>query len=87
MADKGCLPCCTLALLKEMDIPVVLVDRDVSSSNGRRSEYDLVGIDNFAAGYQLGELMVPAPHTRRCPGCCRCGAALELAECGRDQDW
>lgn len=47
-----------LALLKEMDIPVVLVDRDVSSSNGRRSEYDLVGIDNFAAGYQLGELMV-----------------------------
>ena len=43
-----------LALLKEMDIPVVLVDRDVSSSNGRRSEYDLVGIDNFAAGYRLG---------------------------------
>ena len=49
-----------LAVLKELDIPVVLVDRDVASSKGRRSEYDLVGIDNFAAGYQLGELMVAA---------------------------
>ena len=46
-----------LALLKEMDIPVVLIDRDISSVAGR-SAYDLVGIDNFDAGYRLGELMV-----------------------------
>lgn len=46
-----------LELLKGMNIPVVLIDRDVSSVSGR-SDYDLVGIDNFEAGYRLGELMV-----------------------------
>ena len=46
-----------LAVLNELDIPVVLIDRDVSTSTGR-SRYDLVGIDNFLAGYQLGEVMV-----------------------------
>ena len=46
-----------LTLLKNMDIPVVLIDRDIQTANGR-SSYDLVGIDNFLAGYQLGELMV-----------------------------
>jgi len=45
-----------LTLMKDMDIPVVLIDRDVSSTSGR-STYDLVGIDNFGAGYRLGELM------------------------------
>lgn len=48
-----------LTLLKGMDIPVVLIDRDISSGSGR-SEYDLVGIDNFGAGYRLGELMASA---------------------------
>lgn len=48
-----------LTLLKGMSIPVVLIDRDVSSASGR-SGYDLVGIDNFDAGYRLGELMAEA---------------------------
>ena len=48
-----------LSLLKGMNIPVVLIDRDVPSSSGR-SDYDLVGIDNFGAGYRLGELMAEA---------------------------
>ena len=48
-----------LAILKGMDIPIVLVDRDISTIRGR-SEYDLVGIDNFCAGYQLGEMMIKA---------------------------
>ena len=48
-----------LTLLKDMDIPVVLIDRDISSGSGR-SGYDLVGIDNFDAGYRLGELMAEA---------------------------
>lgn len=48
-----------LAILKGMDIPIVLVDRDIPTPGGR-SEYDLVGIDNFRAGYQLGEMMIKA---------------------------
>jgi len=48
-----------LALLKSMDIPVVLIDRDIPSPDHVRA-YDLVGIDNFTAGSQLGELMVGA---------------------------
>ncbi len=48
-----------LSMLKEMQIPVVLIDRDISSSGGR-SAYDVVAIDNFRAGYELGETMVAA---------------------------
>ena len=48
-----------LAILKGMDIPIVLVDRDIPTTRGR-SEYDLVGIDNFRAGYLLGEMMIKA---------------------------
>ena len=48
-----------LSTLKALDIPVVLIDRDISSS-GARSDYDLVGIDNVRAGYQLGAHMVAA---------------------------
>ena len=48
-----------LAILKGMNIPIVLVDRDIPTPGGR-SEYDLVGIDNFRAGYQLGEMMIKA---------------------------
>lgn len=47
-----------LSLLDSMSIPVVLIDRAVVS--GKRSPYDLVGIDNFGAGYRLGELMIAA---------------------------
>ena len=47
-----------LSLLDEMEIPVVLIDRDVTDTE--RSAYDLVGIDNFDAGSRLGELMVAA---------------------------
>ena len=47
-----------LALMKGMDIPVVLIDCDISDSE--RSAYDLVGIDNFNAGYRLGERMAAA---------------------------
>lgn len=45
-----------LSLLETMDIPVVLIDRDIVSPTGR-SSYDLVGINNFSAGYRLGQLM------------------------------
>ena len=48
-----------LSVLRGMDIPVVLIDRDIPSSAGR-SDLDLVGIDNFDAGYRLGELMAEA---------------------------
>ena len=55
-----------LALLKRMDIPIVLIDRDLGPLPQARA-YDLVGIDNFAAGYALGELMVRAGARRiRC---------------------
>ena len=46
-----------LAVLKAMDIPVVLIDRDVVPPPGR-SSYDLVGIDNFLVGYRAGVHMV-----------------------------
>ena len=48
-----------LSVLKRRDIPVVLIDRDIQVPGGR-SAYDLVGIDNFRAGYRLGEVMVRA---------------------------
>ena len=47
-----------LTLMKDMDIPVVLIDCDISDSE--RSAYDLVGIGNFNAGYRLGERMAAA---------------------------
>ena len=46
-----------LSILDSLSVPVVLIDRAVASA-GRR--YDLVGIDNFGAGYRLGELMIAA---------------------------
>lgn len=45
-----------LSVLDRIDIPVVLIDRDVPQTGAGR-KYDLVGIDNFDAGYRLGELM------------------------------
>lgn len=45
------------ALLSEADIPIVLLDRDLAPYPSR-SRFDLVGIDNFAAGYMLAEHLV-----------------------------
>ena len=41
-------------LLRQAGIPVVLLDRDLESFPSR-SDFDLVGIDNVAAGYLLAE--------------------------------
>ena len=46
-----------LAILKSARIPVVLLDRDVVPLP-RRSDYDLVGIDNFRAGYVAAEHLI-----------------------------
>jgi DNA-binding LacI/PurR family transcriptional regulator len=43
--------------LDNANIPVVLLDRDITPFP-QRSKHDLVGIDNFAAGYLLGSHMI-----------------------------
>jgi LacI family transcriptional regulator len=43
--------------LRQAGIPVVLLDRDIGAFPNR-SAYDLVGIDNFAGGYQLAEHLI-----------------------------
>ncbi len=43
--------------LSHAGIPLVLLDRDIHSFP-RRSGFDLVGIDNFAAGYLLAEHLI-----------------------------
>src|SRR5262249_42223417 len=43
--------------LKQAGIPVVLLDRDLGAFP-RRSEYDIVGVDNFAGGYALAEHLI-----------------------------
>ena len=45
------------AILKEAGIPVVLLDRDLAAFP-QRSQFDLIGIDNFAVGYTLGRHLV-----------------------------
>ncbi len=44
-------------MLSQAGIPVVLLDRDISSFP-KRNPYDLVCMDNFSAGYLLAEHMV-----------------------------
>lgn len=46
-----------VSILEQAGVPVVLLDYDIEPSP-RRSKYDLVGIDNFAAGRRLGEHLV-----------------------------
>ena len=85
-----------LSLLKSMDIPVVLIDRDISVRPMERV-YDLVGIDNFGAGYALGELMVRAGarriaylHFRDSASTIRrriCGAAQAVIDAGLQWSW
>ena len=43
--------------LRQAGIPVVLIDRDISPFP-TRSEFDLVGVDNFAGGYMLAEHLI-----------------------------
>lgn len=46
-----------LNVLKAAGVPVVIIDWDIVPSP-RRSEFDLVGIDNFDAGRRMGEHLV-----------------------------
>lgn len=48
-----------VAILKAAGIAVVLLDRDLEPFPGR-SDFDLVGIDNFAAGHLLGTHLAQA---------------------------
>lgn len=43
--------------LREAGIPVVLIDRDLTNYP-RRSDFDLVGIDNLAGGYMIAEHLI-----------------------------
>ena len=43
--------------LRQAGIPVVLLDRDMGAFPNR-SAFDLVGVDNFAGGYQLAEHLI-----------------------------
>ena len=43
--------------LREAGIPVVLIDRDFTSFP-KRSDFDLVGIDNFTGGYLIAEHLI-----------------------------
>lgn len=43
--------------LRESGIPVVLIDRDFTNFP-RRSDFDLVGIDNFSGGYTIAEHLI-----------------------------
>jgi len=43
--------------LTQAGIPVVLIDRDIGPFPSR-SEFDLVGVDNFAGGYMLAEHLI-----------------------------
>ena len=45
------------AHLRQAGIPVVLLDRDLGAFPNR-STFDLIGIDNFAGGYQLAEHLI-----------------------------
>ena len=48
-----------LDVFRDSHIPVVLIDRDYLPPP-ERSEYDLVGIDNFQAGYRIAKHMIDA---------------------------
>jgi len=43
--------------LRQAGIPVILLDRDIGAFPNR-SNYDLVGVDNYAGGYQLAEHLI-----------------------------
>ncbi len=43
--------------LTRKNIPLILIDRDISAFPNR-SKYDIVGIDNFHAGYIMTEHLI-----------------------------
>lgn len=45
-----------IASFKHLNIPVVLIDRDIAPFE--RSDYDLVGLDNLKAGLMLGQHLI-----------------------------
>lgn len=45
--------------ITQANIPIVLIDRDIVEFPAR-SKYDLVGIDNFSAGYVMGKHLIEA---------------------------
>jgi LacI family transcriptional regulator len=49
--------------LRESGVPVVLLDRDMSPFPSR-SDFDLVGMDNFAAGHMLAAHLIKLGHRR-----------------------
>jgi len=51
--DKVC------KMLDSVGIPVVLIDRDITAFPNR-SKYDVIGIDNYNAGYVMAELLIKA---------------------------
>ncbi len=53
------------AAMKSVGIAVVLLDRDVLDFPGR-SEFDLVGIDNFQAGLRITRHLIEVGHRRVC---------------------
>jgi DNA-binding LacI/PurR family transcriptional regulator len=52
-------------ILKSAGIEVVLIDRDLVEFPGR-SEFDLVGIDNFHAGFQIGQHLIDVGRRQTC---------------------
>ena len=62
LKDKGALNRELLGMLRQAGIPVVLLDRDVTQFP-LRSDFDLVCLDNYAAGYMIAEHLIRL-------GCC-----------------
>jgi LacI family transcriptional regulator len=56
-ADRDKANTGVLTRLRQAGIPIVLIDRDAAAFP-RRSDYDLVGVDNFAGGYLLAEHLI-----------------------------
>lgn len=84
--------------LRDAHVPIVLIDRDVFEFP-ERSDLDLVSIDSFQAGVQIGRHLARAQRTRPCflsrPGhpattdlrVAGCRTALQAAGLAVDQDW
>ena len=78
--------------LRRAGIAVILIDRDITPFP-KRSSFDLVGVDNFAGGYELAEHLlksgakrlgfVTIPHTASTADARIAGARAAIAEQGR----
>ena len=58
MPDSADLTREIIAAFDALKIPVLLIDRDITPLE--RSNHDLIGIDNLAAGYALGKRLIAA---------------------------